>query len=77
MNEGTVSLQNRGTGVEQEQRIRVDLRIVVSVIMILAGVFRLYLVRSGKLPLTMGAQRFFPWLFIGVGLILLVWALVE
>ena len=54
-----------------------DLAIVVSVIMILAGIFRLWLMRSGKLPLAFGIQRYFPWMFIGVGIVLLVIAILD
>jgi hypothetical protein len=54
-----------------------DLTIVVALIMIAAGVFRLYLVRSGKLPLAIGVQRFFPWIFIGTGVVFLVLALTD
>lgn len=57
--------------------VPVDLAIVVSVIMILAGIFRLWLMRSGKLPLAFGVQRYFPYMFIGVGVVLLVIAILD
>jgi len=55
----------------------VDLTYVVALIMIAAGVFRLWLTRSGKLPLAFGFQRYFPYLFIGMGVLLFVIAVFD
>jgi len=54
-----------------------DFGIVVALIMIAAGVFRLVLTRSGKVPVIFGYQRYIPFVFMGVGALLLIVALVD
>jgi hypothetical protein len=54
-----------------------DFGFVVALVLIATGVFRLWLVNSGKLPPMFGFQRYFPYAFIGVGLVLAVIALVD
>jgi hypothetical protein len=54
-----------------------DIAVVIALIMIAIGAFRLYLVRSGKLPLAFGVQRFFPWIFMGTGVVFLIIALTD
>jgi hypothetical protein len=54
-----------------------DFTIVVSLVLIASGVFRLYLVRSGKLPQALSFQQYFPYVFIGAGLLMLVVALLD
>lgn len=54
-----------------------DFGIIVALMMVAAGVFRLMLMRSGKIPLAYGFQRYFPYVFIGVGTLLFVLALTD
>lgn len=54
-----------------------DFGIVVALLMVAAGVFRLVLTRSGKIPIAFGYQRYFPYVFIGVGVILFILALTD
>ncbi len=51
--------------------------IVVALMMVAAGVFRLVLMRSGKVPIAFGYQRYFPYVFIGVGALLFILALTD
>ncbi|MBA3377485.1 MAG: hypothetical protein H0T93_01240 [Chloroflexia bacterium] len=54
-----------------------DFGIVVALMMVAAGVFRLVLMRSGKVPIAFGYQRYFPYVFIGVGALLFILALTD
>lgn len=54
-----------------------DFGFVVALVLIASGVFRLWLVRSGKLPPMFGIQRFFPYLFIAIGVVLAMVALLD
>lgn len=54
-----------------------DFGIIVALMMVAAGVFRLVLMRSGKVPLAFGYQRYFPYVFIGVGALLFFLALTD
>ncbi len=51
--------------------------LVVGLVLVASGVFRLWLVRSGKLPPMFGFQRYFPYIFIGAGLALAILALMD
>ena len=52
-----------------------DFGIIVALMMVAAGIFRLVLMRSGKVPLAFGYQQYFPYVFIGVGVLLFILAL--
>lgn len=54
-----------------------DFGTVVALLMIAAGVFRLVLMRSGRAPAIFGYQRYIPYVFIGMGVVLLVLALTD
>ena len=54
-----------------------DFGFVVALVLIASGVFRLWLVNSGKLPPMFGYQRYFPYVFIGVGVVLAAIALLD
>lgn len=54
-----------------------DLGFVVGLVLIMSGLFRLFLVRSGKLPTVFGFQRYIPYLFLAVGAAIFVLALVD
>jgi len=54
-----------------------DFGMVVALLMIAAGVFRLVLMRSGKVPAVFGYQRYIPYVFMGVGAVLFILALTD
>jgi hypothetical protein len=54
-----------------------DFGFVVALVLIASGVFRLWLVNTGKIPPMFGYQRYFPYVFIGAGAVLAVIALVD
>ncbi len=54
-----------------------DFGVIVALMMVAAGVFRLMLMRSGKIPLAFGLQRYFPYVFIGMGVLLFILALTD
>jgi hypothetical protein len=54
-----------------------DFGFVVALALIASGVFRLWLVNTGKLPPMFGYQRYVPYVFIGVGVVLAAIALVD
>lgn len=54
-----------------------DFGIVVALVMVAAGVFRLVLMRSGKVPIAYGYQRYLPYVFMGVGALLFILALTD
>lgn len=54
-----------------------EIEIVLAAIMITVGVVRLILMKNSRMPLAFGAQRYFPWLFIVVGAIFLVLAIID
>lgn len=54
-----------------------ELPVVISVLMIMVGLFRLFLIRTGKFPMALGIQRYVPWVFIGAGITLLLVALLD
>lgn len=54
-----------------------DFGFVIALVLIATGVFRLWLVNSGKLPPMFGFQRYFPYAFIGLGIVLAVMALMD
>lgn len=54
-----------------------DFTIVVALVLIAAGVFRLFLVRTGKKPEDVGYQRYFPYAFIVMGALLFILGLMD
>jgi len=54
-----------------------DFTIIVSLMLIAFGVFRLFLIRSGKLPAGFGYQHYVPYVFLVAGLALIARALYE
>lgn len=54
-----------------------DFTIIVSLVLIASGVFRLFLIRAGKLPSGFGYQQYFPYIFIVAGLVLIALALFD
>ncbi|MGI8964144.1 MAG: hypothetical protein ACR2GI_06535 [Thermomicrobiales bacterium] len=54
-----------------------DFTIIVSLMLIASGLFRLFLIRSGKLPVGFGYQQYFPYIFIVTGLVLISITLFE
>ena len=51
--------------------------LLIGAFMIITGVFRLYLIRSGKLQFVFGFQRYFPWVFIALGTFFIVTTLLD
>ena len=51
--------------------------LVVALMLIASGVFRLWLMRSGKIPPLFGVQQYFPYIFIGAGVVLAIVTLVT
>lgn len=45
--------------------------VVIGSILVLMGIFRLMLLRSGKMPLAFELQRYFPYIFIAAGIVLI------
>jgi hypothetical protein len=39
--------------------------------------FRLYLIRSGKVAFVFGFQRYFPWIFLAAGVFMVATAILE
>lgn len=58
-------------------RSSMDFTIIVSLMLIASGLFRLFLIRSGKLPVGFGYQQYFPYIFIVTGLVLISITLFE
>ena len=54
-----------------------DLGIVVGLVLIMSGLFRLLHVRYGKLPNMLGIHRYFPYVFMGVGAAILVLGITD
>lgn len=54
-----------------------ELPLIIGAFMILTGIFRLYLIRSGKLQFVFGFQRYFPWLFMGLGAFFIITTLLD
>ncbi len=51
--------------------------LVISLMLIASGVFRLWLIRTGKVPPMFGVQRYFPYGFIVVGIAVGILALID
>jgi len=51
--------------------------LVVALMLIASGAFRLWLIRTGKVPPLFGIQRYFPYVFIVAGIVLGALALVD
>jgi hypothetical protein len=51
--------------------------LVIAFMLIASGAFRLWLIRSGKVPPLFGVQRYFPYVFIVVGVALGVFAVID
>lgn len=45
--------------------------------LITTSIFRLYLIRSGKVAFVFGFQRYFPWLFLAAGVFMVGATLLE
>ncbi len=58
-------------------RISTDFTVIISLMLIASGVFRLFLIRSGKLPAGFGYQHYVPYVFLVAGLALIARALYE
>jgi hypothetical protein len=54
-----------------------DFGLVVALVLIASGVFRLWLVNTGKSPPMFGFQRYFPYAFIGMGIVLGILAFTD
>ena len=50
---------------------------VISLMLIASGVFRLWLLRTGKVPPMFGVQRYFPYVFIAIGIAFGVYVLID
>ncbi len=49
--------------------------LLIGLMLITTSIFRLYLIRSGKVAFVFGFQRYFPWLFLAAGVFMVVTAL--
>jgi TRAP-type C4-dicarboxylate transport system permease small subunit len=74
----TASIGESATMPNDTQDVRSMLfGLVIAFMMIASGVFRLWLMRTGKVPPLFGVQRYFPYVFIAVGVALGVFAVIE
>ena len=54
-----------------------DFTLIVALVLIASGAFRVVLIRSGKLPEGLGVQKYFPYAFIAIGVLMFVAALID
>jgi hypothetical protein len=55
------------SGTPERSDSRVQLPLLIGFMLITTSIFRLYLIRSGKVAFVFGFQRYFPWLFLAAG----------
>ncbi len=53
------------------------LSVLSGVLLIVAGLVRIFLTQSGKLPARAGVQQYFPYLFVVLGAMILMLGFVE
>ncbi len=49
--------------------------LLIGLMLITTSIFRLYLIRSGKVAFVFGFQRYFPWLFLAAGVFMVATSL--